>query len=194
MGGESGFHLNFVFIPAYREGTAPLSLWEWTSVFVTDDWYNGGGIVPNAADYALIEIRDQVVNGVSLGIGELTGSLGWQALQLSPNHVHMFGYPTHLDSGEIMHQVTGQSLVPIAPNNVAYGSDMGVGATGGPFVQNFGEVSVGHLDGLNPLRNAVVGVFSSFISPPGFAQGGSVFDSRFVDLFNTACADQAGNC
>ncbi|ETX07800.1 MAG: hypothetical protein ETSY2_09080 [Candidatus Entotheonella gemina] len=194
FGGQSGFHSNFLFVPAYQQGVAPLLIWDWQRAVVTGEWSNGGGTVPNAADYALIETQDQLVNGVTRRIGEVTGGLGWQTLSLLPNHVHMFGYPTNLDGGEIMHQVTGQSFGPIAPNNAAYGSDMGPGAGGGPFVQNFGELALGHIDGLNPLRNAVVGVSSAFSPPPGFAQAGSIFDSRFVDLFNNACANRPGNC
>jgi hypothetical protein len=67
--------------------------------------YNGGlgqrgGIPPNPADYALLELKDQRINGQRHRIGEVTGFLGFQTLSLFPNHVHVMGYPSQLDAGK----------------------------------------------------------------------------------------------
>src|SRR5262249_27597247 len=107
-GGQNGFYTNFMFIPAYRNGTAPFGAADWYGVAVTNTWVNGGGVEPNAADYALVSFRDQVFQGSILRVGDVTGWLGTLTLTLSPNHVHMLGYASNLDQGSRMHQVTAE--------------------------------------------------------------------------------------
>ncbi len=194
-GGSAGFHTNFKFVPAFRDGAAPFGTWNWTWAIVTGTWASGGGGVPNAADYAMIEMSDKNIGGVSTKIGSVTGYLGYQTLSLMPNHTNMLGYPCNLDSCQKMHQVTAESARAVAPNNVEYGSDMRGGSSGGPWVQNFGALAVGQTGGLNPGLNRIVGVTSyGYVSTDPKAQGASIFDSRFTSILNTACAHRAGNC
>jgi V8-like Glu-specific endopeptidase len=194
-GGNAGFYSNFLFIPAFRDGSNPYGSWATTYVNVTTAWATGGGQVPNAADYAMLEIQDQSMNGSTQKIGNVTGYLGYQLQSLMPNHVHQLGYPCNLDSCAKMHQVTSQSAVAISPNNVEYGSDMSGGASGGPWVQNFGEAASGQTGGNNPGMNRVVGVTSwGYTNPAAMALGASIFDNRFTALLNTMCNHQSGNC
>ena len=162
-------------------------------VVVTNTWATGGGGVPNAADYAMMEMQDRAASPTR--IGSVTGFLGWQTISLNPNHVTMLGYPFGFDSAELMHRVDAGAFRNTAPNNVEYGSDMTGGSSGGPWVQNFGEPSIGQTGGTNPGLNRVVGVTSyGFVSPDPKVQGASVPDQRWVDLFNLVCAHRAGNC
>jgi len=62
-GNEQGWFTNLEFAPAYRDGVAPYSTWKAATAFVTDPWYKGQDKVPNVADYALIELEDQLVGG-----------------------------------------------------------------------------------------------------------------------------------
>ena len=157
----------------------------------TNTWATGGGGVPNAADYAMMEMNDLSGNR----IGSVTGFLGWQTLSLNPNHVTMLGYPSGFDSGELMHRVDADAFRNTPPNTVEYGSDMTGGSSGGPWVQNFGEPSIGQSGGINPGLNQVVGITSyGFVSPDPKTQGASIPDQRWVDLFNLVCANRAGNC
>jgi V8-like Glu-specific endopeptidase len=190
-GGAAGFFENFMFVPGYVVGIAPFGTWTVTFVTVTNTWATGGGGVPNAADYAMFEMAD--LNGSR--IGNVTGFLGWRTLGLNPNHVTMLGYPVGFDGGELMHRVDAESFRNTPPNTVEYGSDMTGGSSGGPWVQNFGEPSIGQTGGLNAGLNQVVGITSyGFVSPNPKTQGSSVPDQRWVDLFNAVCADGAGNC
>jgi V8-like Glu-specific endopeptidase len=194
-GGSAGFYGNFKFVPAFRDGAAPYQTWNWAYAITTSTWATGGGTVPNAADYAMIEAGDNRVGDVTRTIGSVTGYLGWQTQALIPNHAHLLGYPCNLDSCQKMHQVTAQSAKNISPNNVEYGSDMGGGSSGGPWVQNFGSYSTGQTGGLNAGLNRIVGVTSyGYISTDPKAQGSAIPDSRFVNILNTICAHRAGNC
>jgi len=92
-GNENGWFTDFEFVPAYRDGVAPFSTWKGSAAFVTAPWYVGNGTVPNVADYALIEVEDQTVDGVPRKIGEIVGYLGFQTNRLLPNHAHLLGYP-----------------------------------------------------------------------------------------------------
>ncbi|CEK10206.1 trypsin-like serine peptidase [Legionella hackeliae] len=194
-GTSSGYYTNFVFIPAYRDGNAPYRAWSWKFVLTTSEWATGGGVVPNAADYAMIEVNDKVINGSTTRLGLVTGMLGWIVNALIPNHAHLLGYPCNLDYCAKMHQVMSQSFRAVSPNNVEYGSDMRGGSSGGPWVQNFGIAAFGQTGGSNTARNAIVGVTSyGYIDSNIMLQGSSVLDSRFSSLRNRICAHRAGNC
>ena len=65
-------------------------------------WATGGGAVPNAADYAMIDFADQPVGGAPVALGDVTGWLGWQTLSLAANHTSKLGYPCNLDSCQKM--------------------------------------------------------------------------------------------
>lgn len=193
-GTAGGFHSNWVFAPAYRDGVAGLGIWTPRMVGVTGTWANGGGGVPNAADYAMLEMNDQTIDGVVRGIGEVTGSLGWQTMSLAANHTSKLGYPMNLDAGQKMQNVMSSNFQSVAPNTVIYGSDAEGGSSGGPWVQNL-EVASDGQDGGNTASNRVVGITS--YGPVDSAikySGSSILDSRWTSLYSTMCAVQSGNC
>jgi V8-like Glu-specific endopeptidase len=192
-GGAAGFYRNFLFVPAFRNGAAPFGTWNWAYVVVTGTWAAGGGVVPNAADYAMFELADRAV--APTRIGSVTGFLGWRTLSLNPNHTTMLGYPCNFDTCQQMHQVSAGAFRNTSPNNVEYGSDARGGSSGGPWIQNFGTASVGQTGGVNPGLNRVVGVTSyGYVSIDPKVQGASVPDSRWVQIWNLVCAHRAGNC
>lgn len=96
-----------------------------------------------------------------------------------------------------MHQVTAQiKKHNLTTNTSTAGSDLRAGAGGGPWIQNFGFRSVGQqVTGGDSAFNLVVGV-SSFIQLPSTQKlvGSSMLNASFVNGFNQACANQAGNC
>jgi V8-like Glu-specific endopeptidase len=195
-GTTSGFHSNFVFVPAFRDGVAPLKSWNWRFVATTNTWAGGGGGVPNAADYAMIEFADQALTPGALPskLGNVTGWLGWQTVNLSLNHTSKLGYPCNLDSCQKMQNVMSNNFRNTAPNNVEYGSDARGGSSGGPWVQNFATLASGGGTGSNIGLNQLVGVTSYIyndVNPK--VQGASIPDGRFVQLFNLLC-NRPGNC
>jgi V8-like Glu-specific endopeptidase len=195
-GGQAGFFRNWIFVPSYRDGTAPFGTWTPSLVTVTTTWATGGGTVPNAADYAMFVFADRALppSGTLRRIGNVTGWLGWKTLSLTPNHTSKLGYPLNLDNGLKMQDITSESFRSVAPNNVEYGGDGRGGMSGGPFVQNFQTLAVNGGTGLNTESNRVVGVLSyGYISEAPKVMGASIPDSRWVNLWNTVCAG-AGNC
>jgi V8-like Glu-specific endopeptidase len=195
-GTAAGFHSNWVFVPAFRDGVAPLKQWNWQYVTTTSTWASGGGGVPNAADYAMIEFADQpmTTGGPLVKLGNVTGWLGWQTLGLAANHTSKLGYPCNLDSCQKMQNVTSTNFRATSPNNVEYGSDARGGSSGGPWVQNFATMSVGGGTGSSTGQNRVVAVTSyGYTSEDPKVQGASILDSRWTQMWNTICA-RAGNC
>ncbi|MCO5759909.1 MAG: trypsin-like serine protease [Chromatiaceae bacterium] len=193
--GRGAWFTNFRFIPAYRDGAAPFGQWSAAWVTTTTPWINGGGAVPNAADYALIELNDQPVGGATRRIGDVVGYLGYATHALLPNHAHLLGYPAAFDGGGKMHQVTSASFQSGGNNTVLYGSDMTGGSSGGPWLQNFGPASAGQSGGLKPGRNQVIGVTSyGYTDAAVKTQGSSILNDTFVALMTGACGHRAGNC
>ncbi|HWM92663.1 MAG TPA: hypothetical protein VN493_18000 [Thermoanaerobaculia bacterium] len=181
-----GFYDNFEFVPAFRDGVAPFGTWEWEFVTVATAWTGGGGKLPNAADYALIEVADRVIDGVTRKLGDVVGFLGYQTQRLRPNHAHLLAFPSNFDGGNKMHQVTAKDFKAGKSSNVEYGSDMRAGSAGGPLIQDFGD---------NPALARWIGAISYYTnSAPVKTQGASIPDSRFTTLINGACAHRSGNC
>jgi V8-like Glu-specific endopeptidase len=191
-GGSGGFHNNFLFMPAFRDGAAPFGTFAPLTVGTTTAWATGGGAVPNAADFGMFDMNDSGANR----IGDITGVLGFQTNSLIPNHTTKLGYPCNLDACQKMQQVTSQSFQATSPNNVEYGSNARGGSSGGPWVMNFGKQPVGGLPAAS--ANRLVGVTSyGYISTAPKVQGSSIPDNQaggFIPLLNTMCALRVGNC
>lgn len=193
-GTASGYYGNFVYVPSYRDGVAPFLSWTPRVVRATATWIGGGGGVPNAADYAMMEMNDQPYGGVVRRIGEVTGWFGWQTVSLARNHTSKLGYPMNLDSGEKMQNVMSSNFQNVAPNTVTYGSDARGGGSGSAWVQNLEIVSAGQ-DGLNTGSNRVVGITSyGPVDPAIKYTGSSILDNRWSTMYSDLCALRAGNC
>ncbi|WP_426190794.1 trypsin-like serine peptidase [Massilia sp. DWR3-1-1] len=193
----TGFYSDFVFVPAYRDGAAPFKAWNWRLVSTTYAWATGNDVVPNAADYAMIEFDDQPLStgGAAVKLGNVTGWLGWQTNSLQQNHTSKLGYPCNLDACQKMQNVTSNGFQRTEPNNVEYGSDARGGSSGGPWVQNFQVLQTGGGTGLQTGSNRVVGITSyGYVSEAPKVQGSSILDARWVQLFNSVCGARSGNC
>ena len=192
-GNPNSWYINRVFVPSYRTGAAPFGLWTANRCSVTATWFNGGGGVPNAADYGMCDMNDRL--GSRIGI--ITGWLGWRTLSLASNHAHIFGYPGNLDNGLYMNQNSAGAGPFNGNNTYIYGSPQRGGVSGGPYIQNYGiapACSSGCTASLAG-RNQVIGV-ASYIPVSTFPHyvGASVLDSRWVAVWNAVCAFRAGNC
>ncbi|MEL6962846.1 MAG: hypothetical protein AAFO01_08830 [Pseudomonadota bacterium] len=193
--GVDGFFENFLFVPAFNEGAADFLSWEAVALVVTGSWATSGNTFPNRADFAIIEMRDQVIDGTQRRIGEITGFFGFQTNALIPNHVKMLGYPQAFDGGEIMHQVDAGDFGAAAEETALYGGDMTGGSSGGPWVENFGEAALGQTGGLAFRPNRIVGVSSfGFTDEEIKLVGSSILNDEFLSILEVACARQAGNC
>lgn len=184
------FYNNFLFIPARNGNNNPFGKWSWAFVVVANAWYVSNGSVPNPQDVALIEVKDSGGRKISA----LTGYLGYATGGLAPNHMTTIGYPCNLDSCTQMERNDAQSFAA-SNNNAVIGSAMRGGASGGPWIQDFGVKPTS-----NPAISGLGGNFQRGNSSYGPTAtepkylGASIWDSRWVAIRNTACAHRAGNC
>lgn len=194
-GQQSGFFENFRFCPAYRGKPGKHGCWDWAYVTTTNTWFTSGNVFPNAADYAIFEMQDRTIQGVSRKIGDLTGYFGYSTLALSANHIHMLGYPVGFSNGQRMHQVAAARCTSGGNNTERYGSDMRGGSSGGPWVQDFGVPAAGQTVSSPFGPNLIVGInsYANVSTDPKYV-GSSIPDSRFESVLNDACANRAGNC
>lgn len=225
-GMENGFHKDWRFVPAYRQidGSAPFGTWHPRIVAVTSDWAGSGGELPNSADFAVLEMWDQMINTENakntgnLKIGDLLGYLGWKAQGLSEtipvgdttvlkSHLTVVGYPHYLrflsEEQQMMTEVPVNSLEmhqvtgPIVewPNTNTY-----------LFGTDWGNGSIG-----GPMvrywgwtineksekvmnSNYVVSVVS-YLREGEMLQGGSQLeDSWRTELWEFVCNKNPGNC
>lgn len=192
--GDKGFYSDIIFVPAWHEGKDPFKVWAATWVSTTSTWATGNGVVPNAADFAVFEVADQEINGVVQKLGDVVGTYGYKTSALLKNHVKIIGYPGNFDDGNIMHQVDTGDSAAVANNTVLYGSDMRGGSSGGPWIQDFGEIANGQDPDAYEF-NTIVGITSyGFVSTEPKVQGSSILNDAFVTLYDSACARDADNC
>ena len=191
---DGDFVTNLMFVPAYHLGQAPFGEWMPNLVITTPEWMADED-VPNAADIGVMVKNDQQFGGATMKIGDVTGWFGYKLNTLSPNHVHILGFPGDIDNGQRMHQITSGQSEEFPPNTAFYGSDMGGGSSGGPWIQNFGKKGAGGLQGSrNKAANRMVGVTSYAATNREAVSGASAFAGSFRTAFNQACNDAAGNC
>jgi hypothetical protein len=195
------FHANFNFVPAYnaRLTAQPYGQWDWEYVSVPTGWVNlSAATYPNAYDYAVIVARDLEIARKVRKIGEYLGHFGWQTNRLIGNHVTQLGYPVNLDTGGRMIRNDSQAVSGTGAGLAGeIGSAMGAGASGGPWIQDFGVIAAGQFVS-STGENRVVGVLSYYVpSPnPGGDQrnGSTLFKKPFAELVKEACALMEGNC
>ena len=195
FGGSTGFYNHWRFVPAFRSGDAPLQAWTASAVHTTVTWSSGGAKMPNAADYAMIEIADQVVGRALHKMGEVTGYIGYQTLALLPDRAQWLGYPCNSQRCQNMHLINAQRARAVAPNNVEYDSELRDGLSGGPWMQQYDTSTVDEIFGENEGVKRVIGVTSySYAGRDPKSQGVSIFDRRFTDLLEVVCDGHLGNC
>jgi V8-like Glu-specific endopeptidase len=189
------FYTNWLFVPAYNNGAAPFGTWTPTGEWVTNAWYFSDGSVPNPQDAGILIIADHPSTfAAPTKIGNVTGWLGWETGVLSKDNVTMLGYPCNLDSCLKMQYTGAQAFESGGNNTTIYGSAMRGGASGGPWIQDYGVRPAGAPVALG--GNILVGVtsYGPTSTTPEYL-GASDLDSRFITLLNDACGSaSSGNC
>jgi V8-like Glu-specific endopeptidase len=197
------FYTKFLFVPSERSGAAPNGSWTWSYVTTTNAWYQNGS-VPNQQDIGMLVMVDQEIGGKGpFKIGQVTGFLGYKYCggtncsnpPIADNNLTLLGYPCNLDSCERMEQTGAQTFESGGSNTWIYGSAMKGGASGGPWIQDFGVNPAGAPTGLLALNR--VEAVTSF-QPTNTALmylGASAFDDRFNSLLSQACSHAGtGGC
>jgi V8-like Glu-specific endopeptidase len=177
---------DFLFIPAFDDGVAPYGIWSFKQVWISPTWLSNSR-VPNEGDWAIFVVKDKMIGGKQTSIGDCLGWFGFATNNLVDNHVTSLGYADNFDLGGKMHQVYSQYRRNRTSHIVEYPSDMTEGTSGGPWVENFGSEG--------DDQNRVVGVTSYRDADSSRRYlGSSIMNSKFVELFSSACRDTEGNC
>jgi V8-like Glu-specific endopeptidase len=184
------FYSKFLFVPGLDATTQPYGQWGWSYAIVANTWYFSNGSVPNAQDVALIEVADKGATKISA----YTGYLGFATGGLAPNHLTALGYPCNLDSCTRMQRSDAQSFTG-SNNTAVVGSAMRGGASGGPWIQDFGVKPTSNpaISGLGANYQRANTSYGPTATEPKYL-GASIWDSRWVSIKNSACAHKAGNC
>lgn len=188
---------NFLFVPSYNATltTQPYGTWGWAHARVLNNWINlTSESYPNRYDFALIQSTDRTIGGTVRTLGGYVGWLGWHTHQLIGNHVTQIGYPTNLDSGGRMIRNDSQVFSANSGWNGEIGSAMFQGASGGPWVQDFGTIASGQTI-TSTGDNRVTGVSSYvFLDTAVQKYGATVLHGEFPPMLNVICARRPGNC
>jgi hypothetical protein len=183
------FHSNFLFVPGFDNGASPCGGYGWSLASVTGSWAGGGGVVPNAADFGVLVAANRACRGQNRP-GASLGWLGWRTSSLLNNHVTILGYPCNLDSCQILQRTDAQVTRARSPNSAEAGSYHEGGASGGPWVQDWGNNAAGQP--ANTLQ--IVGITSYGPTNPALNYlGSSILNAEWVQIWNIACG-QPGAC
>jgi V8-like Glu-specific endopeptidase len=194
IGGHFFFYTNWLFVPADDGGKEPFGTWTSFSQGVSGPWSNGQGAVPNSEDWGFLDINDHGLQKLS----STTGAFGYSTLSLGGKNLTQLGYPTNLDNGAYMEQNNGTTPVSGSGNAWTMGSAMGKGASGGPWLMNFGKAP--SCTGACPTGNNAPGtnylVAVDSYGPRGQIgyAGASQFNSDWTTLLQTMCGKKAGTC
>jgi V8-like Glu-specific endopeptidase len=191
---------SFAFVPAYRGNYSqvnPYCTWYASSGIVPYQWAASSGF-PTSDDFGLLELRDLSCYGATRRIGAWLGWLGWQTYRLIGNNITQLGYPNNLDSGQRM-EVSQSNVYRRTSYAGEIGTAQGGGASGGPWVENFGVSPSGRVPiGASGYTgtNRVLGVtsYGNVNHDPNQYGGASVLNNNFVRIWNTICGRQSGNC
>lgn len=208
--GKNRMFSNWRFVPGYRDGATPFGVWEAAKAYVLDAYPTGTG----PCDYGVV-CRDDVAllvlkpntdpaDNKPYFAGDRTG---WFAYASGPTsftssgatHITQLGYPACLDNGGMMERNDAQGVISASNrNNTVFGSLMCDGASGGPWIANFGiePTLTDTTPGTFARANVVIGVTSWGANDKRVKQqGASPLLSTNIDvLVKAACKDYPNAC
>jgi hypothetical protein len=167
-GWGGGWHDYAIFVPGYREGSAPYGRWVAKELWSNRAWmdsgdrgYNYGAVVfwPNAGQRLV----------------DVVGANGIRWNYPVEQYTYAFGYPNNYAKGEVLHYCSGNTwgggifdprTMFLKCDFQVYPGKGRVGALGGPWVMNFNsEVGLGYLHSITTGNNV----------------GGKIYGVRFDD-------------
>jgi len=137
---------NWMFVPGYMNGRAPLGVWVASNLFTTGQWVNGNILY----DYALTVMTP--INGIS--IAEVVGGalgLNYNIASTSRSHYNSYGYPQGSPFNGAWINVCKRApgcLRDGSESNspVAIGCDSTGGCSGGPWITSESPTSISGLN------------------------------------------------
>ena len=142
----TGWSTNVVFVPAYKNGSAPYGVWSKSDLKTKGSWFEFGDLRYDMGGVILNKWNNQTISDV-------VGSLGFAYNLDNSLHWLNMGYPSAPPFDGKTQQICAASFayndtsMPY-PSPVAMGCDMSQGSSGGPWILNFGG-KVGQTNFLN---------------------------------------------
>lgn len=176
--GEGRFHRNWVFIPAYKNGSAPYGKWYANSFYAFDSWHYSRDL---GRDVGFAVVNDREGKKLS----EVVGYLGFSANAGRVIHWNVLGYPAappYDGSSMIETQASFAQLDSSeSPGTNGIGTSQTGGSSGGPFVQ---DLRIGGSGACNHAN----GVVSYAYEDLPYLVYSPYFDTNVYNLKNTVIA------
>ncbi|MFE9258451.1 trypsin-like serine peptidase [Streptomyces sp. NPDC006879] len=133
---QGAWHTNWVFVPAYHDGSAPYGQWTATKTSATDQWAASEDM---NHDVGFAVVAPQ--NGRTL-----TEAVGAQGIQFNGGYnkrMYSFGFPaaTPYDGSKLIYCSGNSSRDFLFTRDHSLGCNMTGGSSGGPWFTNFDEAT-----------------------------------------------------
>jgi V8-like Glu-specific endopeptidase len=148
---------NWVFTPAYRNGSAPFGTFAATSCRVLSAWINlTGGFSINSWTRHDVGVCKMGNNSSGTSLNNAVGTMGYQWDASYTLHLHDLGYPLKdyndaylADPGKYLRTCVAESRQQTTETR-GIGCNYGGGISGGPLMINYAPIVVsGYADGVN---------------------------------------------
>ncbi|MBK8047728.1 MAG: trypsin-like serine protease [Anaerolineales bacterium] len=180
------WYSNWVFSPAYRNGSAPYGTFAATQCWVLTSWVNLSGSY-SINGWARHDVGVCRMGNNSAG-QTLNNAVGWMGRQWNwayARHFHNLGYPFRntsdaliTDAGKYLHACVAESFQQTTDTR-GMGCDMSRGKSGGPLMTNYAPTVIsGNADG----------VYSGFFIGTKNLYGARFTSNNIVPLCNAAGA------
>lgn len=153
--GPGAFYKNFLFVPAYRDGSAPYGKFAGSTLFTTSGWQASGewGVDVGAAAVGS--------NGSGQTLSDAVDEASLEFYAPRNQSYKLYGYPAAKKfSGQRMRVCQTSWLMDDAfatPSTMGAACDMTGGSSGGPWVTSTGSVASVVSYGYTSLRNVLFG-------------------------------------
>lgn len=170
----SSWSTNVVFVPAYKDGSAPYGQWacDYATETVFTVWYQSGLFNRDVAGC-------KTINQSGKTLSSKVGSLGFAWNFSADQHWHAFGYPaaSPFNGNRLIVCAASRAvwdMTNVSPATQGIGCDMTGGSSGGPWVRAFSG-SGGYVNGVNSYKYT--------------SQSGGMFSPYFDDAVKTSMYD-----
>lgn len=150
---DFGWSTNVVFVPAYKNGNAPLGVWTADNLWTRTEWYSSEDL--------RFDIGGAILDTNSSGksISQVVGNLGFAYNLSNDQHWFSFGYPSQSPFNGTTQEICSSSFAYTdtnmgIPNPVGVGCSMTPGSSGGPWIRQFSGMAgtSNFLNGNNSYR------------------------------------------
>jgi len=133
---QGAFHTNWVFVPAYNNGSAPFGQWSARQLKATPQWV--------ASEDINYDVGTAVVNANASGqlLTDVVGAQGIAFNQARGQRMYAFGYPAASPyDGTRLIYCSGTVFNAFISNGIGMTCNMTGGASGGPWFPNFSRAT-----------------------------------------------------